>query len=152
MAAAGPWVVYNDAKLNSWKANFALQSDSFKVALFTSASVAIAATVTPATYASFASDGHEVSNGNGYTTGGAAAGSPTLTGGGATGTITFDTADVSWTGTGAGFTARAAVLYDTTTGFAIAYCLLDSAPADVTVSAGNTLAIQIANVFTETGN
>jgi hypothetical protein len=152
MAAAGPWVVYNDAKLNGWKGLFNLPSDSFKVALFTSASVAISATVTPATYSSFAADAHEVANGNGYTTGGVSAVSPTLTGGGATGTITFDTADVSWTASGAGFTARAAVIYDTTTGYAIAYCLLDSTPADVTVASGNTLTIQIANVFQETGN
>lgn len=152
MAAAGPWTVYNDAKLNSWKALFNLPSDSFKVALFTSASVAINDQVTPATYASFASDAHEVANGNGYTTGGVAVTGASLTGGGATGTITFSTGNATWTASGAGFTARAAVIYDTTTGYAIAYCLLDSTPADVTVSAGNTLAIQISSIFTETGN
>lgn len=149
MAAPGNWTVYNDAKLNGWKANFNLPTDTFKIALVTSSSNAISATLTPATYANL---NNEVANGNGYTTGGASAGSPVLSGGGATGTISFDTADVSWTGSSAGFTVRAAVLYDVTTGYLIAYSILDSTPADVTVAAGNTLTLQIAGIFNETGN
>jgi len=147
MAAAGPWVLYNDFKLNAFKKLMDLSADTMKVALVTSASNAISATLTPATYATI---NNELPTANGYTLAGVAAASPTLTGGGATATITFDTADVSWTGSGAGFTARAAVLYDSTSGHLIAYCLLDSAPADVTVAAGNTLTLQITNVFTDT--
>jgi hypothetical protein len=148
MAAAGPWVLYNDFKLNAFKKLMDLSADSFKLALVTSASTAISATLTPATYAGF---NNEVSNANGYTTGGAAAGSPTLTGGGATATITFDLADVPWTASASGITARAAVLYDdtATSKNLIAYCLLDSTPADVVVAAGNTLTVQITNVFTD---
>ena len=147
MAGAGPWTLYNDFKYSAFKKLMDLSADSMKVALVTSSSNAIAATLTPATYGGI---NNEVANGNGYTTGGAAAGSDSLTGGGATSTITFDVANVSWTGSSSGFTARAAVLYDDTAASKdlIAYCLLDSAPADVTVAPGNTLTITISNVFT----
>ncbi len=149
MAGAGPWVLYNDFKANVFKKVFNMTSDSFKLALVTSSSNAMDATLTPAKYATFT---NELSTANGYTATGAAAGSPTITGGGATATITFDCADVSWTGSSSGFTARAAVLYDdtATNKEAVAYFLLDSAPADVTVASGNTLTVQIANVFTDT--
>lgn len=148
MAAPGPWTLYNDYKLNESKKLMDLSADSFKVALVTSASNALAATLTPATYATIT---NELTTANGYTAGGAAAGSDSLTGGGATSTITFDLADVSWTASGAGFTARGAVLYDdtATSKNLVAFFLLDSTPADVTVAAGNTLTINIANVFTK---
>lgn len=148
MAAPGPWVLYNDFKANAFKKVFNLSSDSIKVMLVTSASNAMDATLTPAKYSQLT---NEVSNANGYATGGVTPGSPSLTGGGATSTVTFDIADASWTASGAGITARAAVMYDdtATNKEAIAYMLLDSTPADVVVAAGNTLTIQIANVFTD---
>ena len=148
MAAPGPWTLYNDFKASAFKKVFNLTSDTIQVALVTSASNAISATLTPATYATIT---NELTTANGYTLGGANAASPTITGGGATSTITFDTTDVSWTASGAGFTARAAVIYDNTATNKdlIAFCNLDSTPADVTVAAGNTLTIQIANVFTD---
>lgn len=56
----------------------------------------------------------EVSNGDGYATGGATVGSPTI---GTTTTVTkFDGADPSWTVTGSGFTYRYASFYDSTPG------------------------------------
>lgn len=148
MAAPGPWTLFNDFKLNAFKKLMDLSADSIKVALVTSASNALAATLTPATYATVT---NELTTANGYTAGGVAPGSPTLTGGGATSTITFDIADATWTASGAGFTARGAVMYDdtATSKNLIAFCLLDSTPADVTVAAGNTLTINIANVFTD---
>jgi len=147
MAGMGPWVLYNDFKASVFKKKFDLTADSLKVALVTSTSNAISATLVSAQYANIT---NELTTANGYTAGGATAASPTITGGGATSTITFDTADVSWTGSSSGFTARAAVLYDdtATNKDLIAYSLLDSAPADVTVASGNTLTIQIANVST----
>jgi len=55
---------------------------------------------------------------------------------------------------GGSMVARFAVLYDDTAANKdlIAYCLLDSAPADVTVTTGNSLTIQInaAGVFSLT--
>lgn len=147
MAAPGPWVIYNDFKLNIGKKLIDLINDTFKVALVTSLSNAIDATLTPATYTTL---NHEVASGNGYTTAGASAATPAWTGGGATASSTFDTADVTWTASGAGITARAAVLYDVTSGHLVAYMLLDSAPADVVIQPAVTEVIQIANVFTLT--
>jgi len=145
----GPWTLYNDAKLNFFKKLMDLGGDTFKVALVTSSSNGLVATLTPGTYGTLTG---ELTTANGYTAGGATAGSPTLTGGGATATITWNTNDVSWTASGAGFTARGAVMYDSTAGDLIAFFLLDSTPADVTIAAGNTLTISIASpkVFTAT--
>jgi hypothetical protein len=143
--AAGNWVIYNDFIAQSYKKVMNLNaSDACKVALVLSTSNGINKALVGATYSALT---NEVGNGNGYTTAGAAASSPVIAGGGATATITFDTANVAWTGSGAGFTARAAVIYDSTTGDLIAYCLLDATPADVTVAAGVTLTLTIANVF-----
>jgi hypothetical protein len=66
-----------------------------------------------------------------------------------TGTVTFDTSDASWTAAGGTITARFAVLYDNTSTNKdlVAYCILDSAPADVSISDTNTLSLQITNVF-----
>lgn len=146
--AAGPWVLMNDFKLNVYNKLIDLDSDVFKVAIATSASN-LAATMTPATYASVT---NELATAGGYTAGGATAASPTLTGGGAIATITWDTADVAWTGTGAGFTGRFAYIYDDTAASknVCAFCLLDSTPADVTVPAGVTATLSIANVFSAT--
>lgn len=143
--AAGPWLLYNDFKAQIFKKLMDLDAtDTIKVALVLSTSNAINVALVGATYGALT---NEVANGNGYTTAGATAASPVISGGGATGTITFDTANVTWTGSGAGFTARAAVIYDSTTGDLIAYCLLDSTPADVTVASGVVLTLTIANVF-----
>ena len=145
--AAGPWLVYNDALANAWKKRLDLNGgDTIKIALVTSASNAINKALVGATYSALT---NEVANANGYTTGGVAAGSPTITGGGATATITWDTADVSWTASGGNIVFRAAVAYDVTTGYLIAYCLGDSTPADVTVVNGTTETISITNIFSE---
>ncbi len=145
--AAGPWVIYNDFIASSYKKVMNLSAtDTIKVALVTSSSNAIDKALVTAQYATIT---NELSTANGYTAGGATAASGSITGGGATATITFDTADVTWTGSSAGFTARAAVMYDFSSSNKdlIAYCLLDATPANVTVAAGVTLTIQIANVF-----
>jgi hypothetical protein len=83
----------------------------------------------------------------GYTAGGATA---AATWANASGTETFDCADVSWTASGGTIVARFAVIYDSTTGDLIAYSLLDTTPADVTIASGSTLQLQInvAGVFT----
>lgn len=144
--AAGAWTLYNDFKANLSKKRIDLSADTIKCALFLSTSNAMDAALVGAQYASLT---NQHANANGYTTGGVTvAGS--LTGGGATSTITFDTADASWTASGGNIVARAAVLYSDTSANkdCIAYMLLDSTPADVTVQNGNTLTIQIANVFT----
>lgn len=145
MAAPGPWILYNDFIAQTYKKVMNLNAaDTIKIALVLSTSNAINKALVGAIYSSLT---NEVANGNGYTTGGATAASPVIAGGGATATITFDTANVTFTASGAGITGRAAVAYDSTTGDMIGYFLLDSTPADVTIAAGNALQISIANIF-----
>lgn len=135
--AAGAWTLTNNTRTYLLNGTFDLDTDSFKIALFQSTSN-IGATST--TYAALT---NEVASGNGYTTGGNAV-TGSLSG---TTTVTFDTSDPAvWTASGAGFSARYAVLYEVA-GNVLAYFLLDSTPADVTITAGNTLTITVSNVF-----
>jgi hypothetical protein len=138
--AAGNWTFTNGTRTSLLNGTFDLDSDTFKIALFTSSSNIGASSTT------YAGVTNEVSNGNGYTTGG-----PTVTGSlSGTTTVTFDTTDPAvWTASGSGFTARYAVLYEVG-GNVVCYCLLDNTPADVTVTAGNTLTLTInaSGVFT----
>ncbi len=147
--ATGNWNLYNDFKANVFKKVFNLNAtDTIKVALFTSSSNAGDVNLVSANYATLT---NQVANGNGYTTGGATAASGAITGGGATATIIFDTADVSWTASGGNIGPfRFAVMYDDTAASKqlIGYCLLDSTPANVTILSGDTGTINVANVFT----
>lgn len=80
---------------------------------------------------------NEHANANGYTTGGIAI---TLTLAGTT-TVTVDIAtDPVWTASGGSIVARFAVIYEVG-GRVLCYCLLDSTPADVTATNGNTLTV-----------
>jgi hypothetical protein len=135
--AAGSWTLTNNTRTYLLDGTFDLDSDTFKIALFTSASNIGAASTT------YAGLTNEVGSGNGYTTGG-----NTVTGSlSGTTTVTFDTSDPAvWTASGAGFTARFGVLYEVS-GNVLAYFLLDSTPADVTITSGNTLTITVSNVF-----
>ena len=109
------------------------------MALFLSTSNLGAASTT------FAGVTNEHAAANGYTAGGV---SVTLSLSGTT-TVTTDSTDASWTASGGSITARFACIYEVA-GNVLCYCLLDSTPADVTVTDGNTLTVQIhANgVFT----
>lgn len=137
--AAGSWQFPDAAKTGLTTGTF-LDADSYKIALFQSTSNIGSGSTT------YAGVTNEVANGNGYTTGG---NSVTLSRSG-TSTVTFDATDPAvWTASGAGITARYAVLYEVG-GNVLCYCLLDSTPADVTVTSGNTLTITInaSGVFT----
>lgn len=136
--AAGTWTFTNTGRTSLSTGTF-LDADSYKIALFLSTSNIGAASTT------YAGVTNEVANGVGYTTGGAAT---TLSRSG-TSTVTFDATDVVWTASGGPITARFAVLYEVG-GSVLAYCLLDSTPADVTATDGNTLTITInaSGVFT----
>lgn len=146
--AAGTWVVYDEFKLSLGKKVFNLTADAVKMALYQSTSNAGAASLVGAQYATLT---NQVAAANGYTTGGVTC-APTYTN--SAGTETFDIADASWTAAGGSIVARYAVLYDDTAlnKDLIAYCLLDASPADVTLTDGNTLTVQIAasGVFTLT--
>jgi len=137
--AASTFDFYNEFTELSMDGTMDLDADTFNLALFLSTSNA--ATLSTSGYANLT---NEVANANGYTTGGQALTSVTWTR--ATGTTTFDSADVVWTASGGSITARYAVMYDDTVTTPVAdplvgYTLLDTTPADVTATDGNTLTV-----------
>ena len=120
---------------------FDFDTDTFKVALFLSTSNIGAASTT------YAGVTNEHANANGYTTGGISLGALTLAG---TTTVTVDDpSDMVWTASGGSITARFGVLYESG-GDVVCYFLLDSTPADVTATTGNTLTIALhaSGIFT----
>lgn len=139
-AAAGTWTFPNGARTNLLNGTFDLDSDTFKMALFLSTSDIGASSTT------YAGVSNEHANGNGYTTGGSAI-TVTLSG---TTTVTVDiSSDPVWTASGGSIVARFAVIYEVS-GNVLCYALLDSTPADVTATAGNTLTVaaNASGVFT----
>jgi hypothetical protein len=65
-------------------------------------------------------------------------------------TVTVDDPlDYIWTASGGSIVARFAVIYESG-GNVLCYCLLDSTPADVTATNGNTLTIALnaSGIFT----
>jgi hypothetical protein len=138
--AAGAWTFPNGARTRLLDGTFDVADDSYKMALFLSTSNIGAASTT------YAGVTNEHANANGYTTGGIAV-DLTLSG---TTTVTVDIAtDPVWTASGGSITARFAVIYEVG-GDVLAYCLLDSTPADVTATTGNTLTVaaNASGVFT----
>lgn len=138
--AAGAWTFTNAGRTSLLNGDFDIDSDTWKMALFLSTSNIGSGSTT------YAGLTNEHANANGYTTGGIAV---TLTLAGTT-TVTVDiSADPTWTASGGSIVARFAVIYEVS-GKVLCYCLLDSAPADVTVTDGNTLTVQInaSGVFT----
>jgi hypothetical protein len=129
--AAGAWSFTNTTRTKLINGQFDLDTDTFKVALFLSTSNISASSTT------YAGVTNEVASANGYTTGGI---TTALTLAGTTSvTVSFTTNPV-WTASGGSITARFAVLYESG-GDVVCYCLLDSTPADVTATSGNTLTI-----------
>jgi len=151
--AAGTWIMYDTAK--EWIGDGAIDLDGheFKMALFLSTSNC--ATLTHDEYGDLT---NEHAQQFGYTTGGEAC-TGTISAANqwlrSSSTVKFDVDDVVWTAAGGSITARFAVIYDDThaTKALLCYCLLDTAPADVTCTTGNTLtvAIHTDGVFTLSG-
>jgi len=139
--AADAWKRYNKFPEYLGDGTMDMDGDSFLCALFLSTSNC--ATLTHDEYGDL---DNEHANGNGYTTGGWPMTSVTWVE--SSGTITFDSADPNWTAASGSIVARFAVIYDTTpaatpTDPLVCYSLLDNSPADVTVTDGNTLTIQL---------
>lgn len=138
--AAGAWTFTNGGRTKLIDGTFDIDTDSYKCALFLSTSDIGAASTT------YAAVTNEHANANGYTTGGIAV-ALTLSG---TTTVTVDiTTDPVWTASGGSITARFAVIYEVG-GNVLCYALLDSTPADVTATSGNTLTVaaHASGVFT----
>ena len=138
--AAGAWTFTNGGRTRLLNGTFDIDTDSYKCALFLSTSNIGAASTT------FAGVTNEHAAANGYTAGGIAV-ALTLSG---TTTVTVDiTTDPVWTTSGGSITARFAVIYEVA-GNVLCYALLDSTPADVTATDGNTLTVaaHASGVFT----
>ena len=147
--AAGKWKLYEQAKLDIANGLMDLDTHSFKIALFTSVSNCntLSGTTT------LASLTNQVATANGYTQNSKAV---TLTTANSGGTITVDEiTNPSWTANGGSITARFAVIYNDTHASkqALCVCLLDTAPADVTATDGNTFTItqNSSGIFTISG-
>ena len=130
--AASAWSLTNEGRTKLLDGTFDIDSDTWKMALFLSTSNLGAASTT------YAGVTNEHSNANGYTTGGT---SVTLSLSGTT-TVTVDSTDATWTASGGSIVARFAAVYEVG-GRILCYCTLDSTPADVTASTGNSLTVAI---------
>lgn len=136
---------------NNWKAavdEAVLRTATVKLTLHTSTYAPNAAT--QAVYADLS---NELATANGYTNGGQALASVVWNQ--TSGTAKFDAADTVFTASGGSIVARYAVLrvVGTINGQVdplIAYILLDTTPADVTTTSGNTLTFQwdASGIFT----
>ena len=129
--AAGNWTLTDGARTRMLNGTFDFDSDSFKTALFLSTSNIGAASTT------FAGVTNEHSAANGYTAGGIAV---TISLSGTTSVKLDFSTDPVWTASGGSITARFAVIYEVG-GDVFCYALLDSTPADVTATDGNTLTV-----------
>ena len=137
--AAGNWTFPNAARTSLIDGSFDLDTDTYKIALFTSSWDAAGAAAYSTT--------NEVATAYGYTQGGININQLTLSG---TTTVTVDnSASIVWTASGGSIVARYAAIYENAGKF-LCYCLLDSSPADVTTTDGNTLTITMCDsgIFT----
>ena len=149
MAAAGKWKLYAKAKLALANGDIDLATDSFKINLYLSTSNCDTLTAHDA----LADLTNQVATNYGYTQDDKAV---DLTTADSSGTITVDIAtDPVWTASGGSIVARFAVIYDDTHAddIPLCVCLLDTAPADVTATDGNTFTITIdpSGLFTLSG-
>jgi hypothetical protein len=132
LAAPTAWAFTNTGRTKFLDGTIGnLPGDSCKMALFLSTSN-ISATST--TYAAVT---NEVANGLGYTTGGIAI---TFSLSGTTTVTATLTSNPVWTASGGSIVTRFAVIY-IVAGIVLCYSTLDSTPADVTVTTGNTLTV-----------
>jgi hypothetical protein len=151
--AAGKWKLYESAKLYLADGTFDLDlNTNWNCALFLSTSNANTLGGTNDVYGDLT---NEHANANGYTTGGLAI-TPTWTQ--SAGTATFDSTDPQWTASGGSIVARFAVIYKNATVNSIVkpllcVSLLDTAPADVTATTGNTFTVTMnaSGIFTLSG-
>lgn len=139
--AAGAWTFTDAGRKDLLNGTYDLDTDTFLMALFLSTSNIGAASTT------YAGVTNEHANANGYLTGGISLGQLDLTG---TTTVTVDeSTNPVWTASGGSIIARFAVIYESA-GRVLCYCLLDSTPADVTATTGNTLTVTFnaSGIFT----
>ena len=152
--AAGKWKLYEAAKRDFANGLHDFDTHTFRIGLFLSTSNANDLTLTNAYLADFT---FQHAAANGYTQVAEAAGKlVTITTAQASGTVTVDeTTNPVWTASGGSIIARFAVIFNDShaSNQAVAVCLMDTTPADVTATDGNTLTITInaSGLFTLSG-
>ena len=137
MAAAGKWKMYEQAKLALANGEIDFDNDSFKINLYLSTSNCD----TLSGHDQLTDLTNQVATAFGYTQNTKAV---TITTSQSGGTVTIDeTTNPVWTASGGSITARFAVIYDDTNAddIPVFVCLLDTTPADVTATDGNTFTI-----------
>lgn len=135
--------MYESAKLEFANGLIDFDTHVFKINLYLSTSNADTLAIATVT-SNLTSITNQVATAFGYTQDTKAV---TLTTANAAGTITIDeTTNPVWTAAGGSITARWAVIWDDThaTNCPICVCLLDTAPADVTATDGNTFTITMS--------
>ena len=136
--AASAFAVFHTFKARLGQKLIDLDTDDIKCAL-------VASTWTPnlATQDDWADVSANEITGDGYTAGGLSV--TTLSFVNSSGTVTWDCDDPSWTAGASGIAARYAVFYDNTdtAKTLICYSLLDTAPADHSVSSGQVFLITL---------
>lgn len=147
--AAGKWKIYENTKLAIANGDIDFNSDSFKINLYLATSNAN--TLSGVTQLSDLTN--QVATAFGYVQNSKAV---TITTSQSAGTVTVDeTTNPVWTASGGSITAMFAVIYDDThpNDLPICVCLLDTAPASVTATDGNTFTITISpsGLFTMSG-
>jgi hypothetical protein len=132
--AADAWVFHDEYKEFMGDSTIDMDGDVFEMRLYLSTSNIATTSVGDATTAT-----NEVS-GSGY-----AADVLATTWTESAGTVTWDSDDGAFTASGGSITARFAAIIDTTTtpDQVVCHSLLDNAPADVVVTDGNTLTVEI---------
>jgi hypothetical protein len=143
--AATAWTLYNKAKKKIGNGTIQLGVNTLKCQLHTSASNCSTATLSTA-----ASVTSEVTNGNGYATGGATLASVVWTTGASASQYKLDSADPVWTATGGNIASIKFALIKNSGGQALCWSRLTT--AQFTLTQNNTLTIQMnaAGIFTLT--
>lgn len=143
--AATAWTLYNKAKKKIGNGTIQLGVNTLKMQLHTSASNCSTATLSTA-----ASVTSEVTNGNGYATGGATLASVVWTTGASASQYKLDSADPVWTATGGNIANIKFALIKNSGGQALCWSRLTT--AQFTLSQNNTLTVQLnaAGIFTLT--
>lgn len=147
--AAGKWKLYEAAKLAIANGDIDLNGHSFKINLYLSTSNCDTLSGTD----ELSDLTNQVATAFGYTQNTKAV---TITTANSGGTITVDeTTNPVWTASGGSIVARFAVIYDDThaSDMPLCVCLLDTTPANVTATDGNTLTItqNASGLFTMSG-
>lgn len=156
MAAPGKFKVYDFAKKYLSDGTFDLDAaSSWKAALFLSTSNANTLSVGTGVYGDLT---NEVATAFGYTVGGVALASPTWVRSGSTLTFTCANLAPAWTAAGGSIVGRFLVIYwngtlNTIVKPLLCVCLMDTAPADITVTDTNpfNVTFNASGIFTLTG-